>query len=147
LSFNVRVGIRLLDVRRYGPPQQLTHSLPSKRLSENGDHVIIGMGTPSNGLFGKRGDKNDWDAASLCDQAILKIEAAQAGHLHIADEAGAVVHSWRTQEIFGGFKSEGDETERPHEALDGGADRRVIIDNRNDLRPRHAGHLILRGDE
>jgi hypothetical protein len=76
-----------------------------------------GFSAFSNGWFGKRRDEDDWNAASLRDQAILKVKAAHAGHLDVGDQAGAVVNPWRAQEIVSGFECERDETERPHEAL------------------------------
>jgi hypothetical protein len=36
-------------------------------------------------LFGKRRDENHWYAATLCDQAILKIKAAHTLHLYVGD--------------------------------------------------------------
>ena len=78
--------------------QQLYHSPAAKWFFEKCERAS-GLGPTPNGRFGKRRDENDWKAASLGDQAILKIKAAHAGHLHVGDQAGAVVNPWRAQEI------------------------------------------------
>jgi hypothetical protein len=70
---------------------------------------------PSRGfewLFGKRRDENHWYAATLCDQAILKIKAAHTLHLYVGDQTRAVVDPRRAQEILSAFERESDETER-----------------------------------
>jgi hypothetical protein len=102
--------------RRQRLAQQLDHGAAAKWLFETGE-CASGFSATSNGLFGKRRNENDWYAASLRDQAILKVKAAHTGHLHIGDQAGAVVNPRRPQEIVSGFEREGDEAERPHEAL------------------------------
>jgi hypothetical protein len=72
-------------------------------------------------LFRKRCDENDRDAASLRNEAILKIKAVHSRHLHVGYQAGAIINPWRAQEILGGFEREGDEAERPYEARQCGA--------------------------
>jgi hypothetical protein len=63
-------------------------------------------------LFGNRGDEYVWYAATLRDQAILKIEAAHTLHLYVGDQTRAVVDPRRAQEILSAFERESDETER-----------------------------------
>jgi hypothetical protein len=63
-------------------------------------------------LFGNRGDENVWYAATLRDQAILKIKAAHTLHLYVGDQTRAVVDPRRAQEILSAFERESDETER-----------------------------------
>jgi hypothetical protein len=63
-------------------------------------------------LFGKRRDENDWYAATLRDQAILKIKAAHTLYLYVGDPTRAVVDLRRAQEILSGLEHESDETER-----------------------------------
>jgi hypothetical protein len=57
-------------------------------------------------LFGKRRDENHWYAATLRDQAILKIKAAPTLHLCVGDQTRAVVDPRRAQEILSAFERE-----------------------------------------
>jgi hypothetical protein len=75
-------------LHRQSLADQLDHSPPGERLFEKAQ-CAARLRTPSNGLFGKRRDENDWYAAASGDQAILKVKAAHARHLYVEDQAGA----------------------------------------------------------
>jgi hypothetical protein len=103
-------------LRRQSLADQLDHSPPGEWLFEKTE-CATGSRATSNGLFGKRRDQDDWYAATLRDQAILKIKATHTRHLYVRDHTGAVVDSRRAQEILGGFEHESDEAERSQKAL------------------------------
>jgi hypothetical protein len=102
------------------PANQLDHRLPSEWLFKK-IQCATGLCAPSNGVFGKRRDENDWYAAASGGQAILKVKAAHTRHLHIRDQTGAVVDPRRAQEILSRFEHESDETERLQKAPHCGA--------------------------
>jgi hypothetical protein len=89
---------------------QLDHSLAVERLFKKAQWGT-GLRTPSNGMFGKRRDENNWYAVASDDQAILKVKAAHTRHLHVGDQTGAVVDPRRAQEILSRFEHESDEAE------------------------------------
>jgi hypothetical protein len=99
---------------------QLDQSPPSEWLFKKTERAA-GLRATSNALFGKRRDENHWYAATLRDQAILKIKAAHTLHLYVGDQTRAVVDPRRAQEILSGLEHESDETERPQKALHCGA--------------------------
>jgi len=98
-------------LRRQSLADQLDHNPPGEWLFEKTE-CATGLRATSNGLFGKRRDQDDWYAATLRDQAILKTKAAHTLHLYVGDQTRAVVDPRRAQEILSGFERESDETER-----------------------------------
>jgi hypothetical protein len=107
-------------LRRQSVADQLDHSPPREWLFKKTE-CATGLRATSYGLFGKRRDEDDWYAATLRDEAILKIKAAHTRHLYVGDQTGAVVDPWRTQELLSRLEYESDEAERPQEALGCGA--------------------------
>jgi hypothetical protein len=107
-------------LRRQSLADQLDHSPPGEWLFKKTD-CATGLRATSNVLFGKGRDENDWYAATLRGQAILKIKAAHTRHLYVGDQTGAVVDPRRAQEILSGFERKSDEAERPQKALHCGA--------------------------
>jgi len=92
-------------------------SVPPQVLELAGLDPVTGLCTRSNSVFGKRRDENDWYAATLRDQSILKFKPAHTRHLHVGDQTGTVVDPRRAQEVLGRFEDESDETKRPQKAL------------------------------
>jgi hypothetical protein len=61
----------------------------------------------------------------------LKVNPAQARHLHIGDQASGIIQAVRLQKFFGRRKGYGLIAKRPEEPLGGFTYRFVVIDDRD----------------
>jgi hypothetical protein len=80
-------------------------------------------------LIGECGEKDKRDAATLCTQMILQLDAAHAGHLDVSNNTREVVKPARLQECFGRYECMHDISERPHEAVGRGAHGCIVIND------------------
>jgi hypothetical protein len=67
--------------------------------------------------------ENERYAAILGKQQDLQLDAAQARHLNVGDHTFRIVYVWRAKKIIGASKRAGFVSERPHEILQGAANR------------------------
>jgi hypothetical protein len=80
-------------------------------------------------LIGERGEKNERNTVTLSAQVILQLDAAHTGHLDIRNYTREVLEALRSQELLGGRECMYDISERPHEAVGGGAYGFIIIND------------------
>jgi hypothetical protein len=94
-------------------------------------------------LFWKSRNKNRGHLNTSIDQPALKVDTAQAGHLHVGDQAGSAVHAIRLQELFSRRKSRCLVAKRPYEPFGGLSHGLIIVDNRDQGRAPHSKLSIL----
>ena len=89
-------------------------------------------------VFREGGNEDNRRAVTLRNQIILQLDPAHAGHLHVDNEARGVAHPGRLQELVGRRERVGGKPERSQQPCRRGADRGIIIDNRDHRDLLHA---------
>ena len=83
------------------------------------------------GIVRKTRDENDGDAMTSGDQPMLQVNAAQARHLQIGDQARCVVDFRGFEKFVGRAKRGSVVAQRSHERFRRFAHAFIVIDNRN----------------
>jgi hypothetical protein len=78
---------------------------------------------------GEGRDENERHAVSLSKQAGLQFNTAHCRHLNIRYHTRRVIQLGRSQELFGRRKCVDDVPNRPHEVVDRGANRSIIVND------------------
>src|SRR5882672_703320 len=94
-------------------------------------------------FFRKSRNKNRGHLNTSGDQPTLKVDTAQAGHLHISNQAGSTVHAIRFQELFSRRKSRCLVAKRSYEPFGRLSHGLIIVDNRDQGRAPHSEFSIL----
>src|SRR6267154_4776072 len=138
--------------RDAGKQSRLRHFLvrASKRSVETPDQALFAEGlfkiansasrrcAKLRSLFWKSCNKNCGHLNTSNDQPALKVDTAQAGHLHVGDQAGSAVHAIRLQELFSRRKSRCLVAKRSYEPFGGLSHGLIIVDNRDQGRAPHS---------
>ncbi len=90
------------------------------------------------GLIGMRCDEDDGDVALLAIQMILKVKTIHSRQIKVEDQTRRMMGTFGGEERFSGFKRFYVELNRPHQALQGCAYRRIVIHYRDTRRQRGA---------
>ncbi len=90
------------------------------------------------GVIGKSSDQDGGNDAARPEQVMVEVEPAHAGQPHVRDQAGCLAQAIELQELVGAAERFGVEAHRIEQVCDAGADRRIIVDDRDQGLLRHA---------
>lgn len=138
LFFNLDLERPILDASAFcfaavlvqGRVQALDQGLFVERLCQKADRAVVKR-LPAGGLIGNRGDEYKRYLVSLAAQTRLQFDTAHSRHTNVGDHATGFVQLSGLQECGGGAKCADNIPERSDEVVQAGANRCIIVNDRN----------------